>query len=74
MTPEPTRPIQYATPDHERALRDLGFDVLILWECDTRNDAKLQQVVAAFFCSADGMRAEAPTSGQIRTINQAARH
>ncbi len=40
--------------DHERGLRDLGFDVLILWECDTRNAVKLQQILAAFFRSSKG--------------------
>jgi DNA mismatch endonuclease (patch repair protein) len=34
---------------HEQALRELGFDVLTVWECDTRNEARLAEVVARFF-------------------------
>ncbi|MHB8392733.1 MAG: very short patch repair endonuclease [Acidobacteriaceae bacterium] len=34
---------------HQKALRDLGYDVLIVWECDTRDDPRLRKVVAAFF-------------------------
>ncbi len=34
---------------HEQALRERGFNVLILWECDTRNDAKLRAVLEGFF-------------------------
>ena|SRR5579863_8017186 len=34
---------------HQQAIRNLGYDVLIIWECDARNDAKLGKVVTAFF-------------------------
>ena len=34
---------------HEKALQDLGYDVLIVWECDTRDALRLRTVVAAFF-------------------------
>jgi DNA mismatch endonuclease (patch repair protein) len=34
---------------HEQALRELRFDVLTVWECDTRNEARLAEVVARFF-------------------------
>lgn len=34
---------------HEQALRDLGFDVLIVWECETRNESRLREMLAAFF-------------------------
>jgi DNA mismatch endonuclease, patch repair protein len=33
---------------HAQALRDLGYQVLIIWECETRNDTKLREVVTAF--------------------------
>ena len=33
---------------HEQALRDLGYQVLVVWECETRDDAKLREVLAAF--------------------------
>ena len=33
---------------HEQALRDLGYQVLVVWECETRDDAKLRKVLAAF--------------------------
>jgi len=34
---------------HEVALRELGFDVLTVWECDTRNEGKLSAVLTGFF-------------------------
>ena len=34
---------------HQQALRDLGYDVLTVWECDTRDEASLRTVIAAFF-------------------------
>jgi DNA mismatch endonuclease, patch repair protein len=34
---------------HEQALRKLGFDVFTVWECDTRNDWRLREVLAGFF-------------------------
>jgi DNA mismatch endonuclease, patch repair protein len=34
---------------YELALRQLGFDVLTVWECDTRDDGRLRQVVDQFF-------------------------
>jgi len=33
----------------QKALRNLGYDVLIVWECDTRDGPRLRKVVAAFF-------------------------
>ena len=33
---------------HQQALHDLGYGVLVVWECDTRDDAKLREVLAAF--------------------------
>jgi DNA mismatch endonuclease (patch repair protein) len=34
---------------HHHRLRELGYDVLTVWECDTRSDVRLNGVVAAFF-------------------------
>jgi DNA mismatch endonuclease (patch repair protein) len=34
---------------HQQALCDLGYDILVVWECDTRDDTRLRKVVAAFF-------------------------
>jgi DNA mismatch endonuclease (patch repair protein) len=34
---------------HNQALRDLGFDVLTIWECDTRDDARLHRILGSFF-------------------------
>ncbi len=44
---------------HLRALSDLGYEVLTIWECETRDDARLREVVAAFF-------AGLPPRGQAR--------
>lgn len=33
---------------HEQALRDFGYRVLVVWECETRDDAKVREVLAAF--------------------------
>ncbi|MGH6846827.1 MAG: very short patch repair endonuclease [Methylocella sp.] len=34
---------------HLQALRDLGYEVLVVWECDARDDTRLREVLAAFF-------------------------
>jgi DNA mismatch endonuclease (patch repair protein) len=34
---------------HQQALRDLGYDVLTVWECETRDDTRLRDLIAAFF-------------------------
>jgi DNA mismatch endonuclease, patch repair protein len=34
---------------HEQALLDLGFDVLTVWECETRDGARLEEVLTSFF-------------------------
>lgn len=34
---------------HLQALSDLGYEVLTIWECETRDDARLREAVAAFF-------------------------
>jgi DNA mismatch endonuclease (patch repair protein) len=34
---------------HQQALRHLGYDVLTIWECDTREEARLCEILAAFF-------------------------
>lgn len=34
---------------HLRALSDLGYEVLTVWECETRNEVRLREAVAAFF-------------------------
>lgn len=34
---------------HQEALRDLGYEVLIVWECETRNEGRLREAIAAFF-------------------------
>jgi DNA mismatch endonuclease (patch repair protein) len=34
---------------HLRALCDLGYEVLTVWECETRDEGRLRQVIAAFF-------------------------
>lgn len=33
---------------HAQALRDLGYRVLVVWECEARDDTKLREVLAAF--------------------------
>ncbi len=33
----------------QRALRDLGYEVLVVWECETRDETRLREVIAAFF-------------------------
>jgi DNA mismatch endonuclease (patch repair protein) len=33
---------------HLQALRDLGYQVLTVWECETRDEAKLREVVVGF--------------------------
>jgi hypothetical protein len=42
---------------HVQALRELGFHVLTVWECDTRNEARLREVLAGFFGQPSGERA-----------------
>ena len=34
---------------HEQALLELGFDVLTVWECETRDGARLEEVLTSFF-------------------------
>lgn len=34
---------------HLQALSDLGYEVLTIWECEARDDARLREAVAAFF-------------------------
>jgi DNA mismatch endonuclease, patch repair protein len=34
---------------HQQALRDLGYEVHIVWECDTRDDTRLREVLTALF-------------------------
>jgi DNA mismatch endonuclease (patch repair protein) len=34
---------------HQQALRDLGFQVLTVWECETRNEARLGEILNSFF-------------------------
>jgi DNA mismatch endonuclease, patch repair protein len=34
---------------HEQELHERGFDVLTVWECDTRNEGRLREVLAGFF-------------------------
>lgn len=34
---------------HQQALRKLGFNVLTVWECDTRNQSRLREVLQGFF-------------------------
>lgn len=36
---------------HRRALRRAGWDVLVIWECQTRNPAKLQSKIQEFLTS-----------------------
>ncbi|HVC13143.1 MAG TPA: DNA mismatch endonuclease Vsr [Burkholderiales bacterium] len=33
---------------HAQALRDLGYQVQVIWECETRDDTKLREVLTAF--------------------------
>jgi DNA mismatch endonuclease, patch repair protein len=44
---------------HQQALRDLGYEVLIVWECETRDEGKLLDAIAAFFAGLPSRR-EAP--------------
>jgi DNA mismatch endonuclease (patch repair protein) len=39
---------------HETALRALGFEVLTVWECESRDDGRLREVVGQFFGSLEG--------------------
>lgn len=34
---------------HQQALRELGYQVLTVWECETRDETKLREVIAGFF-------------------------
>lgn len=34
---------------HLQALSDLGYEVLTIWECETRDEGRLREAVAAFF-------------------------
>jgi len=34
---------------HHRALRDLGCEVLTVWECETRDESRLRDALAEFF-------------------------
>ncbi|MCQ8279962.1 very short patch repair endonuclease [Acetobacteraceae bacterium KSS8] len=34
---------------HLRTLSDLGYEVLTVWECETRDEVRLREAVAAFF-------------------------
>jgi DNA mismatch endonuclease (patch repair protein) len=34
---------------HQQSLRDLRYKVFTVWECETRDEAKLRKVIAAFF-------------------------
>lgn len=60
---------------HQQVLRDLGYKVLIIWECKTRNEARLRETIAAFFAErssriSDGGRPGAPrnsTSDPLET-------
>jgi DNA mismatch endonuclease (patch repair protein) len=34
---------------HKEALANLGFDVLTVWECDTRHNTRLHEILLTFF-------------------------
>lgn len=34
---------------HQQVLRDLGYGVLTVWECETRDEGRLREALAAFF-------------------------
>jgi DNA mismatch endonuclease (patch repair protein) len=34
---------------HRQALRDLGYEVLTVWECETRDERRLREAITAFF-------------------------
>lgn len=34
---------------HLQALSDLGYEVLTIWECETRDEKRIREAVAAFF-------------------------
>ncbi len=44
---------------HQQALRDLGYEVFIVWECETRDEGRLRGAIAAFFARLPSRR-EAP--------------
>jgi DNA mismatch endonuclease (patch repair protein) len=44
---------------HQQALRDLGYEVLTVWECETRDEERLRDAIAAFFAGLPSRR-EAP--------------
>lgn len=46
---------------HQQALRDLGYQVHTVWECETRNEKSLRETVAAFFC---GSASKSNAAGQ----------
>jgi len=46
---------------HLQALSDLGYDVLTVWECKTRDDVRLREAVAAFFAGLPSRGAGART-------------
>lgn len=37
---------------HQQALRDLGYEVFTVWECETQDERKLREALAAFFARA----------------------
>lgn len=34
---------------HRQALRDLGYKVFTVWECETRDEVRLREILASFF-------------------------
>lgn len=44
---------------HQKALRDLSYEVFTIWECETRDEDRLRAAIAAFFAGLPSRR-EAP--------------
>jgi DNA mismatch endonuclease (patch repair protein) len=41
---------------HQQALRDLGYEVLTVWECETRDEVRLRESTVAFFAGLSSRR------------------
>lgn len=52
-----------------RTLRDLGFDVLILWECETRREATLRHRVSQLCCRSTVVPSPILRGARTRTRN-----
>ena len=45
---------------NQQALRELGYNVLTVWECDTRDETRLSNVIASFFATLPAESSHSP--------------